>query len=152
MRRGLNKDILGGAILVVLGLFVAWHARSSYDLGTLRRMGPGFLPLVLGLLLAALGFLIVLAGLVKTRATVEQAAPLDGRGAAFVLGGIVAFGLLLPVAGLILTSFVSGLIMLFPDRKFTPLAKLATAAGLAVLSYLIFILGLRMNLMAWPWR
>jgi hypothetical protein len=148
MRRGLNGGVLGGAILLAVGVFVVWHAQTALAFGTLRRMGPGFLPTVLGTLLAGLGLLILVAGLFST----ERLPKVDGWGAAFVLGGIVAFGLMLPVAGMLLSSFVTVLIVLVPDRNFTPLAKLATALGVAGLTYAIFSLGLRMNLPVWPWR
>ena len=52
------KDILAGGVFIALGL--AFGIGSlSYDIGTPLRMGPGYVPLVLGGLLAALGAAIV---------------------------------------------------------------------------------------------
>ena len=42
-----NTDIIGGAILCVLGAFIALYAQR-YQMGTLFRMGPGYFPVVLG--------------------------------------------------------------------------------------------------------
>lgn len=64
----------------------------------------------------------------------------------------MAFALMLPVLGIVPASLATVLIVLAPDRQFTPLAKLATAVGVAGLTWLIFILGLGMNLPVWPWR
>jgi hypothetical protein len=49
------RDIVGGLLLVVLGLGFSWYAAEHYDLGSLRRMGPGMFPTVLGVALACLG-------------------------------------------------------------------------------------------------
>lgn len=80
---------------------------------------------------------------------------IDVMGTGFVLGGIVAFGLMLPVLGVVLTSLLKVLIVLVPDRNFTTMAKLATAACVAAVTGAVFILGLGMNLQVWPaflWR
>ena len=53
-------DLLGGGAMVALGLAVAAYSAAHYDTGTLRRMGPGFLPLGLGVMLAIFGAIIAL--------------------------------------------------------------------------------------------
>lgn len=151
MRRGVNTDMIGGAILLILGLGLIWHTYSGYSFGTMRRMGPGFFPLVLSITLAGIGFLIFVSGVVKARnAQSEVRRSIDLSGAGFILGGIVAFGMMLPVLGLVVSGFATAIVVLIPDRRFTLLAKVATAATLALLTYAIFILGLRMNLPVWP--
>ncbi len=150
MQRMLNSATLGGAILLTLGLFVAWYAQQNYAFGTMRRMGPGFLPRILGWTLAGLGGLILIAGLFGADARKGATQRVDIMGAGFVLGGIVAFGLMLPVLGVVLTSLLTVLIVLVPDRNFTTMAKLATAACVAAVTWAVFILGLGMNLQVWP--
>lgn len=148
MQHMLNTGVSGGAILLVIGLFVVWHTGSALEFGTLRRIGPGLLPTLLGWLLAGLGLIIAITSLFDT----ERAPRVDRAAAVFVLGGVIAFGVMLPVAGLLAASFVTVLIVLVPDRKFTNLAKLATAFGVAGLTWLIFVMGPGMNLPLWPWR
>lgn len=150
MQRVLNSSTLGGAGLLLLGLFVAWYAQQNYAFGTLRRMGPGFAPQILGWTLAGLGALILLSGLLRIPTADDPPRRVDLWGAGFVLAGIVGFGLMLPVLGVVITSLLTVLIVLLPDRNFTPLAKLGTAVGVAGLTWAIFILGLGMNLRVWP--
>lgn len=54
-------DRVSGSALVLLGLFVVWEGRVL-PLGTHRQPGPGYLPLLLALLLVILGGLLVLQG------------------------------------------------------------------------------------------
>ena len=59
----LTKDHVGGALLLAVGIAVV-VAGKGYGVGTLRSMGSGFFPVVLGVLLALIGaFVPVLADL-----------------------------------------------------------------------------------------
>ncbi len=58
-------DIIGGAVMVAVGLWFMMHAMESYSIGTLRRMGPGFFPAVLGGLIMLFGVLIILPALFR---------------------------------------------------------------------------------------
>ena len=49
-----TKDRIGGALLVATGLSVV-VAGASYGMGSLRQMGSGFFPAVLGALMASIG-------------------------------------------------------------------------------------------------
>ena len=55
------KDIFGGGIFVLLGLYVLVTAKS-FGLGTAARMGGGYYPMILGAILMALGIAISLIG------------------------------------------------------------------------------------------
>ena len=56
-----SNDQVAGFILTAVGLIVAWESRN-YPFGTLADPGPGYLPFMLGLVLAAFGMLVVLTG------------------------------------------------------------------------------------------
>ncbi len=57
----LTVDRIGGAILILLGLFVVWE-RRVLPLGTAQRPGPGYFPLLLAILLIALGVILFIRG------------------------------------------------------------------------------------------
>jgi putative tricarboxylic transport membrane protein len=54
-------DRVSGSALVLLGLFIMWE-RRVLPLGTHGQPGPGYLPLLLAVLLVVLGGLLVLRG------------------------------------------------------------------------------------------
>ena len=56
------KDFWAGLLFVALGV-LAITVGSRYNLGTAARMGPGYFPRILGMLLVVLGVIITLRGL-----------------------------------------------------------------------------------------
>ena len=61
-------DLVAGGIFVALGLAFAIGARG-YELGSAFRMGPGYVPLVLGGVLTLLGMVVIGAGVLRWRAS-----------------------------------------------------------------------------------
>jgi hypothetical protein len=140
------QDIVGGLGLMALGLFVAYYAQR-YEFGTLNRMGPGFFPVVLGLILAGLGFFIFLPALFRSGEKIQ----VDWRPLVCVLGSLVAFSLLLKTLGLVITAALSAAIA----SMASPMpwrSRIALSIGIAVITYGVFILGLSMVIPVWPWN
>lgn len=54
-------DRVSGAFLMLLGLFVVWE-RRVLPLGSASRPGPGYFPLLLAILLIALGAILIMRG------------------------------------------------------------------------------------------
>jgi TctA family transporter len=61
-------DIIGGVALIVGGTAFAIIG-ADYNIGTLRRMGPGYFPLSIGIILIAFGFLVALPALIRAGVT-----------------------------------------------------------------------------------
>ena len=61
-RAGLRSDQFSGLMLVALALYVGWENRA-YPIGTLQEPGPGYLPMLLVIILGVLGLLIALWGI-----------------------------------------------------------------------------------------
>ncbi len=99
---GDRKDFLGGLLILVLGLATGVQA-SSYDIGSLRRMGPGFFPLGLGVILGVTGVLLMLTAKSPTPPA-ERLAP-EWRGWLCICAGIAAFVVLGQWGGLIPATF-----------------------------------------------
>lgn len=53
-----RDDVLAGAVFLAFGAAFA-YASTQYDVGTLFHMGPGYFPLVLGIILAGFGVAII---------------------------------------------------------------------------------------------
>jgi hypothetical protein len=57
-----GSDHVAGAVLFFFALFVGWQTVAALSIGTLARPGPGYMPLVLAVILGALGLLVVWRG------------------------------------------------------------------------------------------
>ena len=57
-----KQDFWSGVMFTLLGLGFAWKA-TSYSMGTAARMGPGYFPHWLGIIMAVLGAVILLGSL-----------------------------------------------------------------------------------------
>ena len=57
-----TKDLISGGLLVLLALVGLW-LNTDHTLGDARRMGPGYMPMLVFVLLLILGALVVLVSL-----------------------------------------------------------------------------------------
>lgn len=129
--------------LVALGLAFA-GASLSYPIGSAHRMGPGFFPLGLGLIVAVLGVLLLLGTGVKK----EDYPDIAWRPLILIGAGILAFGLLIAPLGLLPASFAAVAISSFADATARPLPVVIYSAAIATGIYLIFVMVLGIPLPA----
>ena len=145
MRRDWH-DIWGGAAMAAIGAAVAFYAMGQYEFGTLRRMGPGFFPTVLGALLAGLGLMIALPAWRRS----GEARPFAAHEALAVLAAIALFGLGLQRLGLMPTTAVAGLVASLPAPRRGWRWRVMLAVAIAALTWLVFKEGLQMTMPVWP--
>jgi len=141
------KDFLAGLIFVAFGL-AAIILGSAYPLGTAARMGPGYFPRILGILLIVLGTALAF------RALRLQGSPLPGwkwRPVVVILGSVVLFGLIVTHVGLALSTIGLILASSAASREFRPKEALISGILFAALATGVFIFGLNLQLPLWPW-
>jgi len=139
-------DLLGGLILAALGAAAAVWALVHYDLGSLRQMGPGFFPAVLGAVLLALGLIVALPAL-------RRAAPqprIEVGVVVAVLAAILIFGLGLFYRGLAGATAAAVLVATLPAPRPGWRWRVALAIVVAALTVIVFSIGLQMTLPLWP--
>lgn len=142
-----NQDALAGGLFLLIGVVTSASA-LGYALGTVRRMGPGYFPLLLGLLLAGLGAaLIVQAWRRGAIAPIEWGSL---RPLLFVLGGLAFFGLVLDTFGFVLANILFVCITSYAGREFRWREALALSLVLTVMAALVFIVGLNVQIPLWP--
>ena len=148
-RRPSRQDLLAGSTFVVLGLAFAIGA-MSYRLGTPSEMGPGAFPFVLGILLATFGGITVVKGLVAGED--EPIGTIPWRAIALISAGVMFFGLTVRGLGVGPSVFGAVLLAAFASTRTRPLGGIAIAAGLTVLSVVIFVFALQLRLpLIGPW-
>lgn len=142
------KDFWTGAIFMVFGGAAVILGRD-YPFGTTFKMGPGYFPTVLGALLALVGLITVLRGLLRPGTAVGA---LAYREILLVLTATVLFGVLLRGAGLVVAVVLLVMVGAYASRYFRWGTALALAAGMAAFCVLVFVkaLGLPLPILG-PW-
>lgn len=144
-----RNDLAAGAIFVAFGGYFALEA-LRYDFGTPFRMGPGFMPVLLGGILVALGIAVAAKGVGKPDE--EAAPPWPWRGLVLVLGTILFFAATFRGLGFIPVVLIAGLATALSSTRNSMLSALVISVGLCVLCLLIFVVGLGMIVpLVGPW-
>lgn len=148
MHRVNYTDIVGGVLLLLTGAAVTYVSIEHYPVGSLRRMGPGMFPAILGGVLAGLGLLLALQALRRQgeQPDIRVFSPI------FVLAGVASFALLITRAGLIPAILGVVVISSFADLKIRPVSLALLCLGLCLIAPLVFVvgLGLPIPLARWP--
>ncbi|HSQ82197.1 MAG TPA: tripartite tricarboxylate transporter TctB family protein [Casimicrobiaceae bacterium] len=145
-----SRDYAGGMLMTAIGLAAAFQG-SSYQLGTLERMGPGFFPTALGVILAGVGFAIaVSARFTRYEGELEVLAP-EWRGWLCIIGALVAFVVLGKYGGLLPATFAIVFISALGDRQNTFLGAVLLALASVVVAIVIFWWALQMQFPPFQW-
>ena len=152
-----QKDFFAGLMFAVTGGAFAIGA-TSYTVGEGARMGPGYFPMMLGIVLALIGAFVIFESLVVQTDDGEPIGPWAWKPLAYILGANLAFGLLLggvraigvPSMGMILAIYALVLIASRAGEGFKLRDVLLLATILAAGSYLAFILLLKLQIPVWP--
>ena len=140
------KDFWSGALFIAVGI-AAIVLGSNYALGTAARMGPGYFPRILGILL------IVLGGILALRATRTPGGPIarvHWRPTIIVLGSVVLFGAIVRPLGVALSTVILIVASSAASREFRPREALIAGIVLAALAVGVFVVGLQIQLPIWP--
>ena len=152
-----QKDFFAGLMFMTVGVAFAWGA-TSYNIGEGARMGPGYFPLVLGILLAALGLAVIFEALVVETEDGEKIGAIAWKPLGYIIGANLAFGLLLgglpkfgiPAMGLIAAIYALVFISSLAGDRFLPKEVAILATILAVFSYFAFVWLLKLQFPVWP--
>jgi hypothetical protein len=140
------KDFWSGLLFIALGLFTALYA-THYGMGSAARMGPGYFPRVLGILLVVLGTLLVMRALRLRGAPIPR---WHWRPTGVVLGSVVLFGLIVQSVGLALSTVLLIVMASAASVEWRPRESVLVAVVLAALAVGVFIVGLHLQLPIWP--
>lgn len=155
-----QKDFFAGIMFIVVGLAFAIGARE-YPMGDGSRMGPGYFPFMLGVILAVLGVLVTFFSI--------KSGPEDGdligswawKPLCYIIAANLLFGICLgglkiagatviPSLGLIVGIYVLVLVASKASNDFKLKPTLISATILSVGCYLVFPVLLKLQLPVWP--
>ncbi|MGE8605138.1 tripartite tricarboxylate transporter TctB family protein, partial [Bordetella trematum] len=143
-----RQDFWSGVMFIALGLGFAWQA-TSYQMGTAARMGPGYFPFWLGLVLALLGAVVLLGSLSK-KAQETHVDRFDWRIVFLVIGSVVFYAVVLNYLGVYISVFLLVVLSSLASHEFSIKVAVANGIFLVVFSYLAFIKGLGLIFPLWP--
>jgi Tripartite tricarboxylate transporter TctB family len=144
------RDVVGGLLVVGIGAGFLLFGREL-EMGSSFRMGPGYFPTILALLMIALG--LAMTVIAWRKPTQEDAVgTIPWLGIALIVVPVVLFGFALRGLGLAPILVVVVLATAWASRYASLKASIPLALGIAVFCSVLFIKGLGLPLpLLGPW-
>lgn len=157
MKLASQKDFYSGLMFTAVGIVFAIGA-TNFTVGSAARMGPGYFPLLLGILLAILGVVVTLQSFKSKAVDGDPIGRFAWRPLGFIIGANLAFGVLLvgvpalgiPAFGMIIAIYALVLIAGFARPNSSIKESLILATILAAGSYFAFVYALNLQFPVWP--
>ena len=135
-----RQDLVGGILSVALGAFALVTA-SSYPMGTLLRMGPGFFPSIIAAFIVLLGLVLIGAAF---RSRPNQSSGAVRLRPVLMIGlGVVLFAVMLERWGLVPATLTLVLVSSLAEPQWRPVRATVLAVAVTALVYVVFIVVLQ---------
>lgn len=152
-----QKDFFSGLMFMGVGVAFAWGA-TTYNVGEGARMGPGYFPLMLGILMAILGAAVTFKSLVVESAGGDKIGKWAWKPLIFVILANLSFGALLagvptlhiPAFGLVVAIYALTFIASMAESGWKAKNTFVLATVLAIGSYIAFVVVLKLQFPVWP--
>ncbi len=152
-----QRDFFAGLMYCVAGAGFAAGA-TTYNIGSGARMGPGYFPLMLGIILCVIGMVIMLVGLRRSEGGGEPVGAWAWKPVGCILGANLLFGvaiggipkLHIPSLGMVVGIYALVLVSSLASSAFRIHKVLMLATVLSVGSYVAFIYLLKLQIPVWP--
>jgi putative tricarboxylic transport membrane protein len=140
------QDFYGGLVLVMLATF-ALIASGNLPGQRGFAFGPGTAPRLFAIILAGLGAVIALGGLVTSGPPIEK---YKIRGPVLVITAIIAFALMIRPLGLVIASYLTFVIALLGSKEMRVVETLVGAAVMTLFCVGLFVYLLNLPFQLWP--
>jgi hypothetical protein len=140
------KDFWSGVMFLAFAA-TTMLAAQRYSMGSAGHMGSGYFPMALGVLLGALGALLIGRSFVIDGEPVPQ---LHLAPVLIMTVAVIVFGIAIESLGLVVSIVILVVISAWAGPQFRTLETLALAAVLLAFSVGIFVYALRLPLTLWP--
>jgi uncharacterized membrane protein YhhN len=152
-----QKDFFAGLMFMGVGVAFAWGA-TTYNVGSGARMGPGYFPLMLGVLMAVLGIAITFKALVIETEGGDKIGKWAWKPLVFIILANLTFGILLaglpsikfPAFGMIIAIYALTFIASMAETGWKVKNTFVLATVLAIGSYIAFVKVLKLQFPVWP--
>lgn len=138
------KDIGAGAFFIAVGLVYGSIAYTSLPIGEALSMGPGYFPILLSGILVVIELVALGQGIfIHPGAAIGT---ISWRGIAMISAALILFAALLRSLGLPLTIFITAFVSSRASPGISLRRGVAIGAGVAALTTIVFVFGVRMPL------
>lgn len=145
-----GRDYAGGVLMIALGLGAAFQG-ATYPIGRLSRMGPGFFPVALGVILTLAGVAIAITARFEQDVVDAKSRSSEWRGWICICSSIVAFVVLGEWGGLLPATFAVVFISALGDRQNRLLDAALLAIACVVVALVVFHFGLQLQFPLFQW-
>ncbi|MBC7939234.1 MAG: tripartite tricarboxylate transporter TctB family protein [Chitinophagaceae bacterium] len=140
-----ERDFWSGLMFIALGIGFAWGA-TTYTFGSSARPGPAYFPFGLGVLLAILGGFVLFKALTFETEGGDPVGHVAWRPLLIVVGAVASFGWTLPHLGMFIALPLLVLVAASASDEFHWKDAIINAVLLTVMSWVIFIYGLKLTI------
>ena len=143
-----RQDFWSGVMFMGIGAGFSLQA-TTYSMGSAARMGPGYFPFWLGIVLALIGAVVLMTALTG-KATETSIGRFDFKILLLVIGSVALYGVALRPLGLYLSLALLVIVSSLASHEFNWKVAIANALFLVLFSYVAFIRGLGLIFPLWP--
>lgn len=143
-----QQDFYSSLMFILVGLGFS-IVSATHKMGTASRMGPGYFPFWLGVILVIIG-VVVLLGSISRKARHNPVERWDVKSILWILGSVVLFGLLLNLLGLVIALMVLVFVSSKASHEFNWWGTGVNAILLVAISMALFVYGLNLQIKIWP--
>jgi hypothetical protein len=144
-----QRDFAAGLMFIVVGIAFAIGA-TNYTYGESARPGPGYFPLLLGVIMTILGAVVLFKALTVESDGGDPIGDIAWKPLLLIVGAVALFGLLLPRLGMVITIPALVILSSMAGDEFHWRDALINSIALTIFSYLVFVLGLSLTIPLWP--
>jgi hypothetical protein len=152
-----QKDFFSGLMFMGVGAAFAWGA-TTYNVGEGARMGPGYFPLMLGVLMAILGIAVTFKSLVVETEGGDKIGKWAWKPLVYIIAANLLFGVLLgglpsiklPAMGMIAAIYALTFVASMAETGWKVKNTFVLATVLAAGSYVAFVMVLKLQFAVWP--
>jgi hypothetical protein len=148
MDRLRSKDFLAGLVFLAFGWGAIAHARV-YEIGTLMRMGPGWFPAALGVILALFGVYLIARGIGWPEKSPGPVA-WGWRPVTCIVASMLVFGFLMPRLGLVPALVAMFFVAALGGREFRWREVLVLTVVMTALAVGVFVALLKLPFPLFP--
>lgn len=144
-----SQDFYSALLFLAFGVGFFYFG-LEYDIGNARRMGPAYFPIILSSIQILLGLMTLGLSLWPGNPQTEETIPTNWRGILLVLGSVMLFAQLLPVAGFLVAGPLLILMSSLANSESSIKERLILAVVLPIFCILVFRIGLEMQFPVLP--